>query len=303
MIVFLALDDSIYSDLAFASVQHRGWNPDTKFVLCTVIEQICLSSGNRMKPEDQEAWREKMEASLDVKVKKLQETHPDCTVEKLIEFGVPGERIIAAADRIGATDIVLGSHGRTGFSHYLLGSVAEQVSSCTPCTVEIVKSPKLLVRSPEVLPHNLNALLEQKKILLVVTGTDDGKSAEKWVLESKWETDQKISLITVCGTKKSKALTLIGKSKTNPQKTVSATEYHQSQIAKFAQISRQVTDSIRIGDAAEEILDYADKIEANLIVIGADLLSVGQDGTGTVASAVAAGSRCSVRVVKERLTL
>ena len=38
--------------------------------------------------------------------------------------------------------IILGSHGRKGFQHFVLGSVAEEVMRKAPCTVEIVKERK-----------------------------------------------------------------------------------------------------------------------------------------------------------------
>jgi nucleotide-binding universal stress UspA family protein len=45
----------------------------------------------------------------------------------LVLEGVPFEEIPAAADRLGADVIVIGTHGRTGLSRLLLGSVAERV--------------------------------------------------------------------------------------------------------------------------------------------------------------------------------
>jgi universal stress protein A len=35
--------------------------------------------------------------------------------------------------------IVMGSHGRTGIAHIMLGSVAEKVARKAPCSVLIVK--------------------------------------------------------------------------------------------------------------------------------------------------------------------
>jgi nucleotide-binding universal stress UspA family protein len=38
--------------------------------------------------------------------------------------------------------IVMGSHGRTGIAHIMLGSVAEKVARKTPCRVLIVKQSR-----------------------------------------------------------------------------------------------------------------------------------------------------------------
>lgn len=49
--------------------------------------------------------------------------------------GPPARRIVAYARRAGIDLIVVGTHGRTGVSHLLLGSVAEAVVRRAPCRV------------------------------------------------------------------------------------------------------------------------------------------------------------------------
>jgi nucleotide-binding universal stress UspA family protein len=57
------------------------------------------------------------------------------------EPGEPATSILEHAAS-GAYDLlVLGTHGRTGFSHALLGSVAEKVVRRAPCPVLTVRSP------------------------------------------------------------------------------------------------------------------------------------------------------------------
>ena len=47
--------------------------------------------------------------------------------------------IVRQAKKIGASMIIMGSHGRTGFRRFLLGSVAERTLRCATCPVLIVK--------------------------------------------------------------------------------------------------------------------------------------------------------------------
>lgn len=54
--------------------------------------------------------------------------------------GLPVTRIIEVAQKIGAHMIVMGSQGRTGLSHLLIGSKAEQVVQLSPIPVTIVKT-------------------------------------------------------------------------------------------------------------------------------------------------------------------
>ncbi|MBI3091345.1 MAG: universal stress protein [Candidatus Tectomicrobia bacterium] len=54
-------------------------------------------------------------------------------------FGVPHAEILEEAKSRGVDLIVLGTHGRTGISHALLGSVAEKVVRLAPCPVLTVR--------------------------------------------------------------------------------------------------------------------------------------------------------------------
>ena len=50
------------------------------------------------------------------------------------------EAIAAAAERIGADLIIMGTHGRTGLKHAFLGSVAERTLRHAPCPVLTVRA-------------------------------------------------------------------------------------------------------------------------------------------------------------------
>jgi nucleotide-binding universal stress UspA family protein len=56
-----------------------------------------------------------------------------------VEEGDTKTSIIDNAVRWQADLIVLGSHGRKGLEHFLMGSVAEAVARHAPCSVEIVR--------------------------------------------------------------------------------------------------------------------------------------------------------------------
>jgi nucleotide-binding universal stress UspA family protein len=54
--------------------------------------------------------------------------------------GVPWDQIVTVARNDRAIDlVVMGTHGRTGLAHVLLGSVAEKVVRHAPCTVLVVR--------------------------------------------------------------------------------------------------------------------------------------------------------------------
>jgi nucleotide-binding universal stress UspA family protein len=62
-------------------------------------------------------------------------------VEHHLKEGDPAREILAAAREFKADLIVLGTHGRTGLSRLLMGSVAEQVVRKAPCPVLSIKTP------------------------------------------------------------------------------------------------------------------------------------------------------------------
>ena len=59
--------------------------------------------------------------------------------QTLVEVGPADEKIIAAAKENNADLIVMATHGRTGLSHALMGSVAEKVLRKAPCPVFTVR--------------------------------------------------------------------------------------------------------------------------------------------------------------------
>jgi nucleotide-binding universal stress UspA family protein len=74
------------------------------------------------------------------------EAHPDRVVireaERLLVIGIPVTRILEVVEKLQPAVVVMGSQGRTGLEHALLGSKAERVVQLCPVPVTIVKSKK-----------------------------------------------------------------------------------------------------------------------------------------------------------------
>jgi nucleotide-binding universal stress UspA family protein len=78
---------------------------------------------------------------------------PGVPVEYRLEDGHPATEILAAVEETGCDLVVMGTHGRTGISRILLGSVAEQVMRRAPCPVVTVKQAPVPARPlPEGAP-------------------------------------------------------------------------------------------------------------------------------------------------------
>jgi nucleotide-binding universal stress UspA family protein len=78
-------------------------------------------------------------ANLDMIIR--EQIPPDMAVEAIIRSGDAVDEIIAYADEVSADLIVMATHGRTGLSHMLMGSTAEQVIRRASCPVLTLKHP------------------------------------------------------------------------------------------------------------------------------------------------------------------
>lgn len=71
-----------------------------------------------------------------------------CIVERAeVRIGEPSEEICLYASAIGADQIILGSHGKTGLNKLILGSVSNKVLEHCQCAVTIHREPHLSSKS------------------------------------------------------------------------------------------------------------------------------------------------------------
>lgn len=59
-----------------------------------------------------------------------------------VREGLPAIEVVRAVEELSADLVVMGTHGRTGLSHLVLGSVAERVVRTCPVPVLTVPRPK-----------------------------------------------------------------------------------------------------------------------------------------------------------------
>ena len=69
-------------------------------------------------------------------------------LETKLVRGIPASRILEIAEAVNAGHIVIGSRGRTGLPHLLLGSKAERVVQMSPVPVTTVKAHNSLSHVP-----------------------------------------------------------------------------------------------------------------------------------------------------------
>lgn len=105
---------------------------------------LLVSSGAITSWDDvQRAVEETIERRLELRAASIATRYPAVRVEARAVRGFPEHTILEIADEVGADRIVLGTHGRTGLKHLLLGSVAARVARMAHVPVLIVKAPHM----------------------------------------------------------------------------------------------------------------------------------------------------------------
>jgi universal stress protein A len=84
---------------------------------------------------------------LEEQLRKVGNEQLPIAVDRELRVGVAAEQIVEYAREHHCDLIVMGTHGRTGLSHLLMGSVAESVLRHAPCPVMVVR-PEVKGESP-----------------------------------------------------------------------------------------------------------------------------------------------------------
>lgn len=92
-------------------------------------------------PSVEQEMRLQMKALAEARLKTLAEDFQKAGLETeaLVREGVPFAEIVAAAEDLKADLILMGSQGRRGLTHFLVGSVAERVLRRAHCAVLCIK--------------------------------------------------------------------------------------------------------------------------------------------------------------------
>jgi nucleotide-binding universal stress UspA family protein len=146
MKVIVAIEDELFGNAIIDFIGTQRWASGTEFELVHVIDypptsetigELCCMEAQRMFDEEQAAMR-KLLMDLDLRLIKLV---PDVQSEQKILFGFPKDKLLHEVEDTKADLLIVGSHGRRGFSRFLLGSVSMAMLSHAPCSVLIVKIP------------------------------------------------------------------------------------------------------------------------------------------------------------------
>jgi len=139
MKLLLAIDDSKFSQAATQAVIAQYQPQGTEVKVLNVVDlaiPIPTSYGGVFREESLKHGHQLVDRAESLLSKAGYKT------QTAVEEGDPKAKIIDQATKWKAEIIVMGSHGRKGIDHFLMGSVAEAVARHAPCSVEIVRMPQ-----------------------------------------------------------------------------------------------------------------------------------------------------------------
>ena len=193
------------------------------------------------------------------------------TVETTMKGGHPAREILALADRAQADMLVIGTHGRGGVEHLLLGSVAEKIMRKASCPVLVV---------PPGAPGESDALFS--RILCPIDGSAASAHALTYALSLAQETDGHVTLLYVV-----EPVPAAGEfGALDIEEYRRAGEEHARKVLRDAvpddvRTWCRLDERVATGKPSERILDAATTERADVIVMGVrgrgaiDLLAFG----------------------------
>jgi nucleotide-binding universal stress UspA family protein len=219
-------------------------------------------------------------------------------VQVRVRFGRPADEIIAFVGEVGADLIAMSTHGRSGVSRWVFGSVADRVLRGATC-------PVLLVRTGFADPRPAYG-----RILVPLDGSELAEQALPYVRALIRPNHTRVFLVSVLTTGLGDRTVALLTSYP-PGLRLATTALHHAEI-EWRRYLRSVAAALRAqgavvhiavrrGSPADEILAYAAEVEADLISMTTHGLSeMSRWVYGNVAGKVLQGARNPVLLVRPK---
>jgi len=135
--ILISVDGSEFSENAAKKGIELAKQLSTSVTLLCVIDISVMVNNSGGDAISSELIRTYNEQAHEI-VNSIVEKYPYSNITKIIEEGVPNETILKVAHSSKADIIVMGTHGRRGLNHLIMGSVAEYVIRRSGIPVMIV---------------------------------------------------------------------------------------------------------------------------------------------------------------------
>jgi nucleotide-binding universal stress UspA family protein len=210
--------------------------------------------------------------------------------------GPPADAIVLYAEEKDVDLILMSSHGRTGSSRWVYGSVAEKVLHHAPCATCIIRS------------HVSVDMFQNRKILVPLDGSELAERALEPALSIAGAVDSDVVMLRIISEREAmpESLTPDGVELSKDVPTAGASE--RSEAEGYLQKIYAHTPNGHLffdvqsseGDVADTIVSYADTHQIDLIIMSSHGRSgIGRWIHGSVAEKVLRGANCATMIIRK----
>ena len=213
-----------------------------------------------------------------------------------VATGIPSEEVITVARAEDSDLIVVGTRGKTGLAHVLLGSTAERVIRGAPCPVLTVRTEPAGTKQEE---GALSRSVTLERILVPVDFSDCSLDALEYAAVVAQQSKASLMLLHVLEPVSYGLDFTLGHSRTREQVRDTWTKRLEELASSHQHPQVQVESQLRGGLPADSILDSAQTLPCDLIVMGTHgRRGISHAFSGSVSEAVLRKARCPVLTVR-----
>jgi nucleotide-binding universal stress UspA family protein len=212
-----------------------------------------------------------------------------------VATGLPSEEVISAAGEEDSDLIVVGTRGKTGLAHILLGSTAERVIRGAPCPVLSVRTDSADLEDERVLARPVRL----ERILVPVDFSDCSLDALEYAVVVAQQAKASLMLLHVLEPVSYGLDFTLSHMRTREHVRESWTKRLKELTSSHQHSHVAIEFQLRGGLPADSILDSAQTLPCDLIVMGTHgRRGISHTISGSVAEAVLRKSHCPVIAVR-----
>jgi nucleotide-binding universal stress UspA family protein len=214
MKILIPVEDNLFGSLIVNFLKQHEWPEDTSFRVVNVVEPYFLDHGSRVEFADVLSSTDSQMLGAAIQIVEdvaayIKDSFPSAAISHEVVEGHVTDMIVARAREWQADLIVAGSHGRSGFNRFVLGSTSLALLSEAPCPTLLVKPDEQTQTSWDHLKlDTIPADLIQKyfskpcndrsasKILIAVDDTELSVQMIDFVIKHRWTQPASFKLLT-----------------------------------------------------------------------------------------------------------
>lgn len=316
MKIFIAYDGSEPADTAIDGLRRAGLPNDGVDALVMSVGEVWLPPpttdeelfpvhpppGLKEAREHAELVMRTAQEAAERGAKRVQQIFPQWRVMDEAHNGSPAFELLNRAEEWQADLIVVGSHGHTALSRFVLGSVSQKILTEAPTSVHIGRS-------------NPGSGTSGERIVIGVDGSTGSLIAVRAAAKRNWTPGSELRILVADDALRGSPIWLLIPPVREFVDEVRAEERTQSERMALeaakelrAGLNNQnitVSSVVETGDPKRVLVKHAEEFGADCIFTGATGFSSRLERLvlGSVSSAVAARAHCSVEVVRKREAL